>query len=94
MSNVVLILQAAWKVQALDPVRVLLTLGANASYMDHTHGNTALHWAILSRNPVVISTLISKGKTSLDIPNMRGDTPLKMLVSNQAVQNGLVFPLT
>lgn len=49
--------------------------------MDHTHGNTALHWAILSRNPVVISTLVSKGKVSLDIPNMRGDTPLKMLVS-------------
>lgn len=70
---------AAWKVQALDPVRVLLTLGASPTHLDHTHGNTALHWAILSRNPVVISTLISKGKACLDIPNLRGDTPLKML---------------
>lgn len=70
---------AAWKVQALDPVRLLMTLGANPSTFDHTHGNTALHWSILARNTVCISSLIFKGKASLDIPNLRGDTPLKML---------------
>lgn len=70
---------ASWKVCALDPVRLLLTLGANTSIVDYTHGNTALHWAILARNATAINTLIIKGKCSLDIPNLRGDTPLTML---------------
>ncbi|KAL1374041.1 hypothetical protein pipiens_018306, partial [Culex pipiens pipiens] len=70
---------AAWKISALDPVRLLLTLGANPSLADHTHGNTALHWAILARNATAVSTLILKGKASLEIPNLRGDTPLTML---------------
>ncbi|XP_019534413.2 palmitoyltransferase Hip14 isoform X2 [Aedes albopictus] len=70
---------AAWKISALDPVRLLLTLGANPSLADHTHGNTALHWAILARNATVVSTLILKGKASLEVPNLRGDTPLTML---------------
>ncbi|XP_053683911.1 palmitoyltransferase Hip14 isoform X1 [Sabethes cyaneus] len=70
---------AAWKISALDPVRLLLTLGANPSLADHTHGNTALHWAILARNATAVSTLILKGKSSLEIPNLRGDTPLTML---------------
>lgn len=51
---------AAWKVSALDPVRLLLTLGANPSLADNTHGNTALHWAVLARNPIAITTLIFK----------------------------------
>ncbi|XP_055629009.1 palmitoyltransferase Hip14 isoform X2 [Toxorhynchites rutilus septentrionalis] len=70
---------AAWKISALDPVRLLLTLGANPSLADHTHGNTALHWAILARNATAVSTLILKGKSSLEVPNLRGDTPLIML---------------
>lgn len=49
---------AAWKVTSLDPVRLLLTLGANPSLLDHTNGNTALHWAILARNSVAIYTLV------------------------------------
>lgn len=51
---------AAWKISAVDPVRLLLTLGANPSMVDHTHGNTALHWAILARNATAITTLIFK----------------------------------
>lgn len=70
---------ASWKVCALDPVRLLLTLGANPSLADYTHGNTPLHWAILARNATAISTLVVKGKCSLDIPNLRSDTPLTML---------------
>lgn len=56
-----------------------MTLGANPNLMDSTHGNTALHWAILARNTIAINTLVLKEKSSMDIPNMRGDTPLKML---------------
>lgn len=70
---------AAWKVQALDPVRLLMTLGASPSSVDNVHGNTPLHWSILARNTACINTLIFKGKASLDIPNLRGETPLKML---------------
>ncbi|XP_073843762.1 palmitoyltransferase Hip14 isoform X2 [Musca autumnalis] len=70
---------AAWKVCALDPVRLLLTLGANPAMVDYTHGNTALHWAILARNSTAISTLVLKSKASLDVPNLRGETPLSML---------------
>lgn len=51
---------ASWKVSALDPVRLLITLGANPSSIDHTHGNTPLHWAILARNHTAISTLVLK----------------------------------
>uniref|UniRef100_A0A1A9VAQ6 Palmitoyltransferase n=1 Tax=Glossina austeni TaxID=7395 RepID=A0A1A9VAQ6_GLOAU len=70
---------AAWKVCALDPVRLLLTLGASPAMVDYTHSNTALHWAILARNATAINTLVLKSKASLDVPNMRGETPLSML---------------
>uniref|UniRef100_A0A1B0AIE9 Palmitoyltransferase n=1 Tax=Glossina pallidipes TaxID=7398 RepID=A0A1B0AIE9_GLOPL len=70
---------AAWKVCALDPVRLLLTLGASPAMVDYTHGNTALHWAILARNATAINTLVLKSKACLDVPNLRGETPLSML---------------
>lgn len=70
---------ASWKIMSLDPVRLLLTLGANPNLQDLTHGNTALHWAILARNPRAIYTLVFKGKANLDIRNQRGDTPLQLL---------------
>ncbi|XP_072941998.1 palmitoyltransferase Hip14 [Epargyreus clarus] len=72
---------AAWKVSAVDPLRLLLTLGASTNPADRSHGNTALHWAILARNATAISTLILYGNASLDIPNLRGVTPLAMLQS-------------
>lgn len=59
---------AAWKVSAIDPVRLLLTLGANCSLADNTHGNTALHWAILARNTTTISTLIFKVRIDVFTP--------------------------
>lgn len=70
---------SSWKILSLDPVRLLLTLGANPNLQDLTHGNTALHWAILARNPRAIYTLIFKGKANLDLTNQRGDTPLQLL---------------
>jgi palmitoyltransferase ZDHHC13/17 len=70
---------SSWKIMSLDPVRLLLTLGASPNLQDESHGNTALHWAILARNPRAIHTLIFKGKANLDVSNQRGDTPLKLL---------------
>ncbi|KAL0884302.1 hypothetical protein ABMA27_016282 [Loxostege sticticalis] len=73
---------SCWKVSAVDPTRLLLTLGASTRPTDRSHGNTALHWAILARNTTAISTLLLYGDASLDIPNLRGVTPLAMLQSN------------
>ncbi|KAG5672899.1 hypothetical protein PVAND_002987 [Polypedilum vanderplanki] len=73
---------ASWKVMTLDPVRLLLTLGANSNLQDLQHGNTALHWAILSRNFRAVHTLIFKGKANLDLENKKGDTPLRLLQSH------------
>ncbi|XP_037297457.1 palmitoyltransferase Hip14-like [Manduca sexta] len=70
---------SCWKVSAVDPTRLLLTLGAAPHPTDRAHGNTALHWAILARNTTAISTLILYGDASLDVPNLRGVTPLTML---------------
>ncbi|XP_041973310.1 palmitoyltransferase Hip14 [Aricia agestis] len=72
---------ASWKVSAVDPARLLLTLGASPAPADRSHGNTALHWAILARNTTAISTLILYGNASLDVPNLRGVTPLAMMQS-------------
>lgn len=49
---------AAWKVTSVDPCRLLLSLGASPNPQDNSHGNTALHWAILARNTTAICTLI------------------------------------
>lgn len=49
---------ACWKVPAVDPARLLLTLGASPHPADRAHGNTALHWAILARNSTAVSTLV------------------------------------
>lgn len=70
---------AAWKIPSLDPVRLLLTLGANPNLQDVTHGNSALHWAIMARNPKAIYTLVLKGKSNMELPNQRGETQLQML---------------
>lgn len=70
---------AAWKISSLDPVRLMITLGANPNLQDATHSNTALHWAILARNARAIWSLVINGKASLDIRNSRGDTSLQLL---------------
>jgi palmitoyltransferase len=70
---------SSWKIMSLDPVRLLLTLGANPNLQDQTHGNTALHWAILARNIRAIHTLIFKGNANLEIKNQQGNTSLQLL---------------
>lgn len=69
---------SAYKVNSLDPTRLLLTLGASHSLADNLHGNTALHWAIIAENSTAISTLVHHG-ASLDVPNIRDETPMTLL---------------
>lgn len=49
---------SCWKASAVDPTRLLITLGASTGLTDLSHGNTALHWAIMARNMNAITTLI------------------------------------
>lgn len=51
----------------MDPARLLASLGASVISQDN-HGNTALHWAIESRNVSAISLLLDKN-ASLDVQN-------------------------
>ncbi|CAG9811097.1 unnamed protein product [Chironomus riparius] len=78
-SGMTPLMWSAWKMISLDPVRLLLTLGANPNLQDLAHGNTALHWAILSRNHRAIHTLVIKGKANIDVKNKKGDSPLQLL---------------
>ncbi|KAK0162418.1 hypothetical protein PV327_006195 [Microctonus hyperodae] len=69
---------SAYKVNSLDPTRLLLILGANHSLTDIIHCNTALHWAIIARNNTAIYTLVHHG-ASLDVPNFKDETPMTLL---------------
>lgn len=40
-SGMTPLMWSAWKMISLDPVRLLLTLGANPNLQDLAHGNTA-----------------------------------------------------
>lgn len=53
---------------SLDPTRLLLTFGASTTVQDKYQQNTALHWAILTKNHTAVTTLVMHG-ASLDISN-------------------------
>ncbi|XP_065350029.1 palmitoyltransferase Hip14 [Cloeon dipterum] len=71
------------KNQNLDPTRLLLTFGASTSAQDKLYGNTAMHCAVLAKNPIAMTLLIDHG-ASIDIPNNQGMTPYSLLVINKA----------
>lgn len=86
---------AAYRTAALDPVRLLVTLGSSLTMTDHVQGNTALHWAISVKNSTGTSILVNKAVSSgagvLTQANTAGETPACVLarVSKSAVGSGL-----
>ncbi len=60
-----------------DPTRLLITLGSSLSLCDYRHRNTALHWAVYSRNNTAVSLLLKAG-ANVNAKNSQGDTPLDM----------------
>lgn len=62
----------------LDPTRLLLTLGASVNCKDNLHGNTPLHWALISKNLQAISLLLAKNKVDLNECNLNGQSPLDL----------------
>ena len=62
----------------LDPTRLLLTLGASTSMRDNQHGNTPLHWAILSKNLHAITLLVTKFNADIMAVNLQGQSCLDL----------------
>lgn len=57
-----------------DPLRMLITMGADLSCRDTTYANTALHWAVIQGNHSAINILI-KFNADLTIRNRDNETP-------------------
>ncbi|XP_074599566.1 palmitoyltransferase ZDHHC17-like [Brevipalpus obovatus] len=74
---------ASFRVRTDDPARLILSLGASTNLTDTTNNNTALHWAVYSRNLNAISNLLDAG-ASVFVQNVNGDTPLEMARKLQA----------
>ncbi|CAG7704209.1 unnamed protein product [Allacma fusca] len=77
-SGMTPLMWAAARMHSPDPARLLLTFGANTSLQDRTNKNTALHWAIMSKNSIAIQMLLNRN-ASLDIPNDANETPYHLL---------------
>ena len=78
---------AAYRVHSTDPTRLLLTFGASINLVDRLHGDTALHWAALSKNYAAFNLLLEKN-ASTDIENFLGDTVLGMASRKQLTWAG------
>jgi ankyrin repeat protein len=76
-SGMTALMWSAFRVSANDPTRLLITLGASLNICDDKHKNSALHWAVYSRNSNAITLLLQSG-ASLYATNSSGDTPLEM----------------
>lgn len=66
----------------IDPTQLLIILGANLSLTDRNR-NTALHRAVLARNPIAVSLLLKHG-SNCNLKNIAGDTPIEMSVKFHA----------
>ncbi|XP_048340262.1 palmitoyltransferase ZDHHC13 isoform X4 [Sphaerodactylus townsendi] len=73
---------AAHKVLGLDPTRFLLKFNPSLNAVDNIEKNTALHCAIAAGNVSAVDLFLEAG-SSLDIKNIKGDTPLDLAHQTQ-----------
>ncbi|XP_021119571.1 palmitoyltransferase ZDHHC13 isoform X3 [Heterocephalus glaber] len=73
---------SASKVIGPEPTGFLLKFNPSLNVGDKTHQNTPLHWAITSGNVNAVDKLLEAG-SSLDIRNVKGETPLDMALHNK-----------
>ncbi|KAH9527412.1 Palmitoyltransferase zdhhc13 [Dermatophagoides farinae] len=73
---------SSFRNNSIDPTQLLITLGANLSLTDRNR-NTALHRAVLARNPIAVSLLLKHGANP-NLKNIAGDTPIEMSVKFHA----------
>ncbi|XP_062350354.1 palmitoyltransferase ZDHHC13 [Cinclus cinclus] len=65
-----------------EPMRFLLKFNPSLNAVDNVQKNTALHWAIASGNTSAVDLLLEAG-ASLDIKNVKGETPLDIAYQSQ-----------
>ncbi|CAD5221859.1 unnamed protein product [Bursaphelenchus xylophilus] len=85
---------AAFKVQGLNPLNVLLQLGADVNLVDSNFHDTALHWAVISGNTYAVKELLKTGvkvealnrqnETALDIARQQGHHAIVQLLETAA----------
>ena len=76
-SGMTPLMWACLKTTAQDPTKTIINLGAAADVVDERHGNTALHWAIVGKNPHAITLLIDRFDL-LKVVNRNGQTPINL----------------
>ncbi|XP_072047738.1 palmitoyltransferase ZDHHC17-like [Amphiura filiformis] len=92
---------SCYKTFAVDPTRLLLTLGASPNLQDSHYKNTALHWASATGNSSAVAALLHANADTY-IENARKETPLDIamarrngyLVMRFKEQRGEEIPLT
>ncbi|XP_012874996.1 PREDICTED: palmitoyltransferase ZDHHC13 [Dipodomys ordii] len=73
---------SAYKVIGSEPTGFLLKFNPSLNVVDKVHQNTPLHWAVASGNVNAVDKLLEAG-SSLDIRNVKGETPLDMALQNK-----------
>uniref|UniRef100_A0A8B9S3E6 Palmitoyltransferase n=1 Tax=Apteryx owenii TaxID=8824 RepID=A0A8B9S3E6_APTOW len=73
---------SAQKVIGPEPTRFLLKFNPSLNAVDNILKNTALHWAITSGNVSAVDLLLEAG-ASMDIKNVKGETPLDLARETQ-----------
>uniref|UniRef100_A0A7N4NMC3 Palmitoyltransferase n=1 Tax=Sarcophilus harrisii TaxID=9305 RepID=A0A7N4NMC3_SARHA len=70
------------KVLGPEPTGFLLKFNPSINVVDKVHQNTPLHWAIAAGNVSAVDKLLQAG-SSLDIRNIKGETPLDLAQKNR-----------
>ncbi|CAM5160999.1 unnamed protein product [Natator depressus] len=78
---------SAQKVIGPEPTGFLLKFNPSLSAVDKIQKNTALHWAVTAGNVNAVELLLD-ARSSLDIKNVKGDTPLDLA---HRIQNRLII---
>uniref|UniRef100_A0A8I5NPX7 Palmitoyltransferase n=1 Tax=Papio anubis TaxID=9555 RepID=A0A8I5NPX7_PAPAN len=73
---------SAYKVIGPEPTGFLLKFNPSLNVVDKIHQNTPLHWAVAAGNVTAVDKLLEAG-SSLDIQNVKGETPLDMALQNK-----------
>ncbi|XP_034501020.1 palmitoyltransferase ZDHHC13 isoform X3 [Ailuropoda melanoleuca] len=73
---------SAHKVLGPEPTGFLLKFNPSLNMVDKIHQNTPLHWAVAAGNVNAVDKLLEAG-SSLDIRNVKGETPLDMALQNK-----------
>ncbi|XP_064432814.1 palmitoyltransferase ZDHHC13 isoform X2 [Mirounga angustirostris] len=73
---------SAHKVLGPEPTGFLLKFNPSLNVVDKIHQNTPLHWAVAAGNVNAVDKLLEAG-SSLDIRNVKGETPLDIALQNK-----------